>query len=320
LQSTYYYGQGVDEPIAMDKGNNRYYFHQNAQSSVIALTDSVGQIVERYAYDGLGNVAILDASYVSRASSAVGNAILFTGQYYDEETNLYFFKARHYHPALGRFMQRDPLAFNDGANLYHGYFLPSDTDPVGMSKRKIDIELFGFAAYEGLGGGASVTESIEEEDCCKGKELIPYGKRKVTYAITAQAGIGVGGKAKIAGIGIDLSITGPQIFESLSLIIENKTCDGPYNKASLCKESGVDFGISGAAGAGIGGSATLSTKGSMKFCSEAWAWGGKMEVSFCGEISIKIEVSIQIGATFKHTLFEVPGLPSGCQPAFTHNW
>lgn len=36
----------------------------------------------------------------------------------DEETGLYFYRAWYYDPVKGRFLQRDPLGYVDGMNLY----------------------------------------------------------------------------------------------------------------------------------------------------------------------------------------------------------
>ena len=37
---------------------------------------------------------------------------------FDEESGLYFYRARYYDPAVGRFVSRDPIGINGGQNLY----------------------------------------------------------------------------------------------------------------------------------------------------------------------------------------------------------
>ena len=44
---------------------------------------------------------------------------MFTGREYDSETGLYFYRARYYDPAIGRFISEDPIGFEGGdLNLY----------------------------------------------------------------------------------------------------------------------------------------------------------------------------------------------------------
>ncbi|MDD4910182.1 MAG: DUF4329 domain-containing protein [Candidatus Omnitrophica bacterium] len=64
-----------------------------------ALTDSSGSTVESYTYDAYGKPS---------TASSIGNPYMFTGREYDLETGLYYYRARHYSPMLGRFLQRDP--------------------------------------------------------------------------------------------------------------------------------------------------------------------------------------------------------------------
>ncbi len=42
-------------------------------------------------------------------ASAYDNPVMFTGREYDAETGLYYYRARYYHPAIGRFISPDPV-------------------------------------------------------------------------------------------------------------------------------------------------------------------------------------------------------------------
>jgi len=52
----YVHGPGVDEPLAVAKGNNIYFYHADGVGSVVALTNWSGATVEGYTYETFGKV------------------------------------------------------------------------------------------------------------------------------------------------------------------------------------------------------------------------------------------------------------------------
>ena len=138
-QATYVYGNYIDEILTMARAGQTFYYHQNSLWSVEAITDAAGNVVERYAYDAYGLPAIFNGAGAAVAPnvwgtphSAIGNPWMFTGRQLDEETGIYFYRARYYDPVKGRFLQRDPLGYVDGMNLYQAYFVNSGVDPTGL--------------------------------------------------------------------------------------------------------------------------------------------------------------------------------------------
>lgn len=111
-----------------------YYYHYNGLGSVTAVSDKNGQIVETYKYSVFGDTAIYNASGKRLSASAVGNVYFFTGRRLDNETGLYYYRARMYSPHLGRFLQTDPSGYSDGINwyLYCGNNPIVLVDPLGL--------------------------------------------------------------------------------------------------------------------------------------------------------------------------------------------
>jgi RHS repeat-associated protein len=50
---------------------------------------------------------------LNQNKSAYGNPYMFTGRHYDDETDLYYYRARMHAPAIGRFLQPDPIGYAD---------------------------------------------------------------------------------------------------------------------------------------------------------------------------------------------------------------
>lgn len=134
IKATYVWGRWVDDIISMQRTGQAYYYHTNTLGSVLAITNSAGNVVERYDYDPYGHVSTYDGSYSLIGSSTIGNRYLFTGREYDIESGLYFYRARYYDPSLGRFMQRDPLGYIDGmlAYAYVNNNGATGIDPYGL--------------------------------------------------------------------------------------------------------------------------------------------------------------------------------------------
>ncbi len=124
-QATYVYGNYIDEILTMDRSGT-FYYHQNSLWSVEAITNSTASVVERYSYDAYGLPAVLNGAgeplspnFWGTPHSALENPLMFTGRQFDEETGLYYYRARYYDSVKGRFLQRDPLPkYFSGMDLY----------------------------------------------------------------------------------------------------------------------------------------------------------------------------------------------------------
>ncbi len=163
-EQQFVYGGRIDEVLAMNRDHDadgdttgpadaRSLFHHDAQGSIFALTDDGAQVTEGYQYDAYGAPTVwgvglngtvdfgLDDDVVVNGPGLTGNPYLFQARRLDSEggtpgvsAGLYYYRNRHLHSTLGRFLQRDPLW--DPANFENLYAFVSNnpqarSDPLG---------------------------------------------------------------------------------------------------------------------------------------------------------------------------------------------
>jgi RHS repeat-associated protein len=110
----YVHGASTDEPLVWYEGADlltRNWLHASHHRSIIATSAVSGEVTGAiYAYSAFGEP---DASH-----EWSGSRFRYTGQIALPEAKLYHYKARVYDPAIGRFLQTDPIVYEDDLNLY----------------------------------------------------------------------------------------------------------------------------------------------------------------------------------------------------------
>ena len=124
----YAYGPGVDEPIMWYEGaalTTKRWLHPDERGSIVVWSDGAGAATV-YKYGAYGEPANNDFS---------GSRFRYTGQIALPEVKLYHYKARVFDPSFGRFLQSDPVGYDDDLNLYaYVYNNPLNAfDPHGTS-------------------------------------------------------------------------------------------------------------------------------------------------------------------------------------------
>jgi len=108
--------------------NEYYFYHYDGLGSTVAITDSSAQIVNAYAYSPYGLVG---------AQETIPNPFQYVGYFgvMAESHGLYYMRARYYDPEVGRFINKDPIGYAGGVNLF-AYVSNNPVmyiDPLGLA-------------------------------------------------------------------------------------------------------------------------------------------------------------------------------------------
>lgn len=147
---TAYYVHGLGLISKITPSNESYHYHYDGIGSTIAISDSGGNIVNKYAYDAFGKV--LDQV------EAISNPFKYVGQFgvMDEGNGLFYMRARYYDPEAGRFISKDPIGFAGGDLNLYAYVQNNPInyiDPLGLWY--IDINL-SYGSVLGVTGGIMI--------------------------------------------------------------------------------------------------------------------------------------------------------------------
>jgi RHS repeat-associated protein len=106
----YIHSEGIDDPVILRYGEKSYYFVKDHLGSVRKVIDSSGSVFNSYDYDSFGRPIDF--------TETIPSHFHFTGREFDQESGLYYYRARYYDSSTGRFLSEDPIGFLGGVNLY----------------------------------------------------------------------------------------------------------------------------------------------------------------------------------------------------------
>jgi RHS repeat-associated protein len=123
---SFYVYDGAGLVAKVTPSNQYYFYHYDGLGSTIAISDSAGQVVNTYCYSPEGLVGVQET---------IPNPFTYVGRFgvMAEGNGLYYMRARYYDPEVGRFINKDPIGYDGGNNLYAytGNNLVSSVDPSG---------------------------------------------------------------------------------------------------------------------------------------------------------------------------------------------
>ena len=136
------------QPLARKTNNEWYYYIYNAHGDVVGLVNNSGTVVNTYKYDPWGNIIY--------ETETIDNPIKYAGEYYDEELNMYYLRARYYDPGIGRFTSYDEIQGDISNPLDMNRYVYCINNPIKyvdpIGKKGIDVSaLLLLQAFSGNG-------------------------------------------------------------------------------------------------------------------------------------------------------------------------
>jgi RHS repeat-associated protein len=103
------------------------YYSSDGHGNVRELTDSSGNVTDRYDFDAFGLLVF--------HSGTTSNAYLYCGEQFDADLGLYYLRARYLNPDSGRFWSMDSYEGSSSDPISLHKYLYAHADPIGLLDR-----------------------------------------------------------------------------------------------------------------------------------------------------------------------------------------
>jgi len=120
-KTSFVHGFGIDRPLAMLQEKQSFYYLSDRMGSITHLSDNNGKVAAAYVYDAFGKI--------KAKQGTVASPFAFTGRELDP-TGLYYYRARYYDAALGRFLSNDSITARLDEPLEQNPYLYVRNNPV----------------------------------------------------------------------------------------------------------------------------------------------------------------------------------------------
>lgn len=186
-------GNGYEGRI--DDQGTLSFCYKNGHGDIVQTVGLDGSVQNQYDYDIFGNTTFESEQYPFQ--------IRYAGEYYDEEAGLYYLRARHYNPSIGRFVTEDTYLGESNQpstpNLYT-YCINNPLSYVDPSGHRAMVLTQGSTGIEAVEQVNEINSSASEpvvaptvQDIVGQSQTTTIGEMAIANGYVETVAIGTGG-------------------------------------------------------------------------------------------------------------------------------